>query len=527
MEKSCQNCKQAFEVDQEDQKYYQKNSLPLPTFCPTCRHLRRLAFRNERALYPNTCALCKQSIIAVFPKDTDFTVYCNSCWWSDKWDPMDYATDYDPSQPFFSQYQKFTAKIPRLALYQDGTSENCQYTNYGLNNKNCYLALGAFSQDCYYCHGMVSSKNCMDCFKVVSCELCYQCIDCKNCYNLLFSKDCISCSDSYFLADCKNSKNCFLSAGLDNAQYVFENQQLTKEEYQKRLNAIEFTPENIQKFSYKLAALNLQVPKKAFNGSGNENVTGNAIDSSKNLKQCYDAVTAQDSAYSYYFGLNSHDIYDASYATGCEFCHEINGATAFNNCKFVYYGRHLSDCDYSQHCYNSSNLFACYGLNHKQYCIFNKQYSPEEYFALREQIIADMRRSQEYGEFFPANTSDFAYNESVAHEYAPLTEEQAAAKGLRWHHDEFKNSQSTPGAKSCRTCHRNFKIISQESALYKKFKLPTPEICPECRHKIRFVTRPPQTLHTRPCDHCQTPIQTTYTPERPEKVYCEDCYSKQ
>ncbi|QQR84299.1 hypothetical protein IPJ72_05755 [Candidatus Peregrinibacteria bacterium] len=29
-----------------------------------------------------------------------------------------------------------------------------------------------------------------------------------------------------------------------------------------------------------------------------------------------------------------------------------------------------------------------------------------------------------------------------------------------------------------------------------------------------------------PCAECQNPIQTTYTPDRPEKVVCEHCYLK-
>jgi len=39
--------------------------------------------------------------------------------------------------------------------------------------------------------------------------------------------------------------------------------------------------------------------------------------------------------------------------------------------------------------------------------------------------------------------------------------------------------------------------------------------------------RNPRKLYTRNCDKCGKEIQTTYAPERPEIVYCENCYNKE
>ncbi|MCC6323723.1 hypothetical protein IT400_02935, partial [Candidatus Nomurabacteria bacterium] len=44
----CQNCKSNFIVDIDDFSFYQKMKVPIPTWCPDCRMVRRLAFRNER-----------------------------------------------------------------------------------------------------------------------------------------------------------------------------------------------------------------------------------------------------------------------------------------------------------------------------------------------------------------------------------------------------------------------------------------------------------------------------------------------
>lgn len=80
---------------------------------------------------------------------------------------------------------------------------------------------------------------------------------------------------------------------------------------------------------------------------------------------------------------------------------------------------------YSLHCSASSNLFGCIGLRNKEYCIFNKQYTKEEYNALVPQIIEHMKKTGEWGKFFHPSLSPFGYNETVANEYFPVKNVQA------------------------------------------------------------------------------------------------------
>jgi CxxC-x17-CxxC domain-containing protein len=39
--------------------------------------------------------------------------------------------------------------------------------------------------------------------------------------------------------------------------------------------------------------------------------------------------------------------------------------------------------------------------------------------------------------------------------------------------------------------------------------------------------RNPRKLFDRKCDKCGKDIKTTYAPDRPEIVYCEECYEKE
>ena len=83
---------------------------------------------------------------------------------------------------------------------------------------------------------------------------------------------------------------------------------------------------------------------------------------------------------------------------------------------------------YSISCKSCKNIFFCNGLLNKEYCILNKQYTKEEYEELVSQIIERMIQRGEWGEFIPPSLSPFGYNESVAMDRFPLTEEEAVKK---------------------------------------------------------------------------------------------------
>ena len=63
----------------------------------------------------------------------------------------------------------------------------------------------------------------------------------------------------------------------------------------------------------------------------------------------------------------------------------------------------------------------------------NKQYTKEDYLKLKEKIIEHMKRTGEWGEYFPAGVSPFSYNESMAQDYFPLKKEEALKKGYSWY----------------------------------------------------------------------------------------------
>lgn len=74
---TCTNCKKQFVTIEQEEKFLKEKSLPLPAQCPSCRQMRRLKLRGERALYKTTCQKCgKEIIVSYDPKTTENMILC-------------------------------------------------------------------------------------------------------------------------------------------------------------------------------------------------------------------------------------------------------------------------------------------------------------------------------------------------------------------------------------------------------------------------------------------------------------------
>jgi len=571
--KQCQNCKQQFVIEPQDFAFYQKMQVPPPTFCPECRLQRRLAWRNERTLYARTCDLCKKQIIGMYPAQAPFPVYCNECWWSDKWNSLDFGKDYDFSKPFFEQFSELAKTLPRFPLFKKQT-KNSEYTNVIVESVNCYLTFACIkSEDCAYGKTVWECRNVFDALYCYKCEQCYEIIDCNGCYNLRFSRDCVNCRDSSYLLDCSNCRDCFGCVGLKNKQYCFNNEQCTKEEYEKKV--AEWKKKSFTNF--------VNFPRRFAMLLKSAHSTGNHMTDCNDCITCFDIKDSEDSKY-IFTSAKSKDSYDCSYmGLPAELAYEAVTSYSYN-IRFSINNFDNLTISYCTDCYTSENMFGCIGISKGRYCILNKQYSKDEYEALVPKIIQHMKdipytdkagRTYGYGEFFPVQLSPFAYNETVAQEFFPLTREQALSQGHSWKEPEKRNVVATISSEkladdatkiddsilkqviACQhegrcneQCTGAFRIIPPELDFYRKMKLSLPRLCPNCRHYERLAQRNPLKLWQRQCQcarktdnkqlttnnyrnttthfhtdkPCPNTFETSYSPERPEIVYCEHCY---
>jgi len=550
--KQCQNCQQSFNVTDWDIAFYdkvavvvgeQKFPMPSPTLCQPCRSQRKLLQVNQIYLYPRTCDATGENIICNYAPESEYKVYKQQYWFSDNWDARSYGKEYDFNRPFFEQYLELRKEVPRPALMTDFLrDENSAYTNYAGLNKDCYLIFDSDeNRDCFYSYGQNSCKNSSDCYRVGNLELCYENIDCNNNYGCGFLQNSRNCNDSYFLKNCTACKHCITCSNLDHKEYHIFNKPVSKEEYEKLRKSLK-SYENVQKYIKEFETFKLQFPQKEDYGFQNENCSGNYLNNCKNAHSCYDSRNLWDGKYCSQIFLNAKDCMDCDEVGECELAYESNnvGFNAYMTRFSLNCLDKLNDFSYCDFCNHSSNLFGCVGIRNKSYCILNKQYTKEQYEELLPKVIEHMKSTNEWGEYFPAWTSINPYNISMGQDHFPLSKEEALAKGYTWKEEDPKEHQAqtydTPDniddvteeicsqILACTNCGKNYKILSQELELYKQMGMPVPRRCFHCRHFGRTALRNPRTLWNRNCDKCQAPIETTYSPERPEKVYCEKCY---
>lgn len=567
--KTCQNCKNDFLIESDDFSFYEKMGVPVPTFCPPCRSQRRLSWRNNMSLFNRTCGLCDKSVVTLYSPDSGITVYCNKCWWSDKWNPKDYAMDYDFSRPFFDQYRELVQKIPHIAIVNDDSiaSVNCEYTHDCWFAKNCYMVFSAWKiENIMYSFFVLTGKDMMDCMNIMDkTEWMYECTNCDKSYQLKNSQFCIACVDSQFLYDCRNCQDCFMSVGLRNSRYCFKNIEYSKEDYEMiiaeyRLDTFSGTERAQKEYDEFIVSY----PRRYAYITQSVATTGDVLSNCKNTKDCFMGIGCENCRY-YDFPSYAKDSYDVTMSGELSQCYEGIVVDHSQMNMFGIFSVKSQDIRYTQHCHSSKYLFGCAALRSSSYCILNKEYTKEEYEALVPKIIEHMNtmpyvdtRGNEYryGEFYPSELSPFGYNETVAPEQFPLSKEQAIEAGFNWQDNvqrtegrETLMPKNIPDALSdvpdtitneilgCIECKRNYKIVPNELVFYKKMGIPIPRRCFYCRHAARVARRNPFKLWQRGCmcqkeNHghvgvCPNEFQTSYAPDRPEVVYCEKCYQQE
>ncbi|MDC0506165.1 nucleotidyltransferase [Candidatus Gracilibacteria bacterium] len=555
--KSCQKCQVSFDITDKDLEFYDKVSpvfggnkcnIPTPSLCPDCRQQRRLAWRNERNLYKRECDGTGRTIISMYSPEVSIPVYNEAFWWSDSWDAMKYGQEIDESKSFFEQFDSLFQVVPQPPLINNFvTHENSDYANFSGNLQDCYLVFEtASSSNLQYASDSRKCHNSLDLSLSTKLEDSYQCIDCVRGHQLFYSKDCFDCSNSSFLLDCKNCEYCYGCTGLVNKKYYINNVKYSKQNYFE-----ERAKQDKQKYIDDFFEGSKSRIVSHMHGEGNEFVSGDYVLHSKNVSDCYNAKNLENGKYCTFLVSSepSKDCYDYDYFGSVSRVYESTtiGAESDSILFSVNCWQQSTRNYYSNMCFACTDIFGCIGLKNQQYCIFNKQYSKQEYEDLVPKIIQRMGQDREWGEFFPSSISPFGYNETVAHEYFPLAENEGRGQGFNWSDYEApfpKVEKTIPAHKlprniadipddilnwaiECEVTKKPFRIIPQELAFYRKHNISIPKRHSNQRHLDRMALRNSRKLFERSCDKCDVKMLTTYSPERPEKVYCEDCYNKE
>ncbi|PID70180.1 hypothetical protein CSB37_03320 [bacterium DOLZORAL124_38_8] len=573
IERTCRVSGEKFEITKGDLEFYAKIGMiaeenlqdlisgkindcsGLPTLCPEERQRRRLAWRNERSICMRTCDATGRTMMSTFSQEVSFPVYSYEYWWSNNWDALDYGQEFDFSRPFFEQFFELMENVPVPSrAMEESTCINSEYCNEASRIKNCYLCFEfTESEDCMYSRGCQNCRDVSDCLNCTYAEMAYGLVESHNCSYSKYLFDCKNCNDCEFCANCIGCHNCFGSVNLRNKEYYFMNKKYTQSEYENKVSSL--------KSKYKESELltnflqhKTKFPTKFAHNLNTENCTGEYLNNCKNSYCCFSCGDLEDCKYcdGLLGGVRNFSSMDVShFGLGVQHCYEsqcIGGApgTAFQ-VLFSTSSWNVRDLFYCYFCIQgSASCFGCIGLRKKQYCILNKQYTKEAYEKLLPKIIEHMKQTGEWGEFFPANMSPFAYNETVANEYFSLTKDEAEKRGYQWKEEPINKKYETlkqsfdwnqisddiqevgddilTKVLFCERSGKPYQIQKAELKFYRKMNLPIPHLHPDERYKMLMRVRSGRTLLPQSCHKCGESFLSVKNKNDFVEILCEKCY---
>ncbi|MBI3626795.1 hypothetical protein HY224_01995, partial [Candidatus Uhrbacteria bacterium] len=468
---------------------------------------------------------------------------------------------------------------------------NSDYSSGSSYLKNCYLVFNSdYSDDSMYCTFLERSKQCLDLYVADLCELSYDSSNVFKDYNVRYSKRVNESVNVYFSKNLHGCTDCFGCFNLKNKQYHIFNKPYSKEDYFKTLEKFDLgSYKFVQEMKEKMAKLEQGFPKRYAEGLNNTNVIGDLIFNSKDCFYCNEVGDCENCKWTHFMSIAStKDSYDyMMWGGGAELMYECMGAGGgANNVRFCYmcWGA-TTNMEYAKDILKGTDdVFGCSSLKKKRFCILNKQYTEKEFHDLRAKIIEHMDkmpyvdskgRVYKYGEFFPADVSHYAYNESMAQAFFPLSKAEALRQGYKWRDLEtarykatMKSAQLPDHIKDVpdsivkeviecehtgeclEQCPTAFKITQQELDFYRRQSIPLPRLCHNCRHYGRFLSRNHisklwpgkcrcagakssggeylnQGEHFHGTSKCPNEFQTPYSPEKSNILYCEQCYKEE
>lgn len=336
-----------------------------------------------------------------------------------EWFQKDFTSagrDMDVGRPLFDQLLPIRLEVPVPATYNVREPQNSiSLLSYG--DVNSYFMIACSAKDSLYSSDAFECQSVAEAYAVTSATNCYRVVFGARLFHVRYAYHCYDCSDCSFVFDCRNCEFVFGGTNLRNKKYVWFNEQLSREEWERRRAEVDlsrrsvvrgqeehfwklvdgdcFWPENFNENAancvgdYLRDVLNGRVIFASTGGGRDNDWAAYCYEKSERTFMTCGAVNSVDS----YFGATIPD------SSRCLFC--INVTRSLN-------------MEYCIACFNCENCFGCVGLNRKTFCILNKQYSEEEYWTKLDALKCAMLDRGEYGEFFPTTFSSSYFQESVA-----------------------------------------------------------------------------------------------------------------
>jgi len=351
---------------------------------------------------------------------------------------IDHALEYNPELSFFQQFQKLMLDVPQASLVHFGNCNNSDFSDTVVDSSNCYMSSSVtidVDTVLYSFWVRVHSKSVLNSVYIaVNNENIYfsRCV--LSSFNIFYSAFLNNCNNIWFSSNLTGCSECILSDNLLNQKYCIKNKQYEKQEYFEK-------KAEILKDKQRFSAYYSQTEKQG-NNYNSTDVSGHFISDSENIENGIFAYSTKngknlvfawspegcENMYDYFAGwsMGTHDSYGVAISGGNSYVYCSLSIWFSNN---IFYCYDLVTCSY---------CIGCVWLQNKQYCIFNKQYSKEDWYELADKIFGTMDEQSVLGDFFPGEINPFYFNDSVASLYKDFDKDEILEKWYMWRDEEIK-----------------------------------------------------------------------------------------
>ncbi len=441
-ERTCAATGEKWIMDEREIEVYKKFNVPPSKFSPMARMKLNMGYFVIFDVWYNKHAKTGEPLVTVVHPASGIKVVPDKEWFD--MENTEYGRAPDFGRSFHEQMYELSRGVPLAAKYNHIPSEN----------SIAFISLG--DQDSHFVLACKSKKtiNAMNAYDVEeSAELVlakkvrrsYNVVHSDRIYNCRFVRESFDCMESAFLFDCRNCEFCFGATNKRNKKYFWFNEQLTQEEWEKRRSEVDLSSYAVRKeYETKFQELMKKtIWPENFNVKS-ENVTGDYILSSTNIRDGYYVIEGCKDLDTVPFAYSapSNDSAYCSALFGASDCYYCIGTGTSQN---VLFGLSIvTDCinvEYCNSCYDCEYCFGCIGLRKKKYCIFNKQYTEEEYWETLDKIKCKMLEDGEYGDMPPLKFSTQHWAGSGAAFVLGMTEEEARQLGANMFNPTDKGAE--------------------------------------------------------------------------------------
>lgn len=291
---------------------------------------------------------------------------------------------------FFQELNRLIAAHPKRPT-QAISSLDCEFADYVYHSKNLYNCFDCLKDvNGIYLFDTHLSTSCADCDFSTECELCYDCVDCYKCFNGNFLEYCQSTRDAWYSYNCSNCHDIFGCVSLRNKSFCIFNRHFSEEEYREKVAYLQRLPP--QQILQMVEQIKAQHPLTQTHEFQNTNSPfGNYTRFCKNSYMCFDSQNCENAGYVYDATLNMKYCYDVTQCDNIELSYEVLDSTKIFNSEYIIFSNTCADSAYLIDCLDVKNALGCMKLEHKQYCILNRQFTKEAYERIAIPLIQELR----------------------------------------------------------------------------------------------------------------------------------------